>query len=73
MRTTVAYRRPTWRCASCGLSCACVALHRDCRNLRPLYGHHYALTDQPLDVDQLQQDGAQEYHARLAPRSYPGE
>lgn len=70
MRTTVAYRRPAWRCASCGLSCECIAAHRDCRGLRPLYGHHYEL--QQLDDDQLQQDGAQEARPRLA-RGLTGE
>lgn len=40
MRTYNAYRQRAWRCPSCGLTCQCLADHRDCRNLAPRYGHH---------------------------------
>lgn len=43
MHTDNAYRRPAWRCPSCGATCQCLAPHRDCRDLRPRYGHHFAV------------------------------
>jgi hypothetical protein len=73
MHTTVAYRRPAWRCDSCGVRCHCLAQHRDCGHQVRLFGHHPAvLTRDPLDIDQLQQDGAQEARPRMA-GELPGE
>jgi hypothetical protein len=62
MRTLVAGRTPAWRCPACGLTCDCLAAHWSC-TARPFlaqYGHHMPLpSPASLDIDQLQQDGAQ--------------
>ncbi len=74
---------PAWRCPSCRFSCdpLCLATHQDCRRLvqRPR-GHHRFVLGEPnpdpldLDVDQLQQDGAQEpWPTPVGMRRFPGE
>lgn len=71
MRTHNAYRRAAWRCPACGLTCQCLAEHYSCtaRPFAPQYGHHLP---EPLDVDQLQQDGAQAAYPVVL-RGFPGE
>lgn len=84
MRTLIADPRRPWRCGSCTFSCDCLADHQDCnRRIRTPRRHHALLLglgdarlvagrQQALDVDQLQQDGAQDTQ-RPASRSFPGE
>ena len=73
---------PTFRCPSCRFSCDCLADHRDCRmKMQHPRGHHPRVLGEPnpdpldLDLDQLQQDGAQESWPFPMPisRGFPGE
>ena len=73
---------PAWRCPSCRFSCECLATHQDCRRLMHApRGHHRYVLGEPnpdpldLDIDQLQQDGAQESAPVALPigRAFPGE
>jgi len=72
--TLVADPRHPWRCGSCQFSCECLADHKDCLGAFFRQAHHARILTRsvPLDIDQLQQDGAQDT-ARPRSRLFPGE